>query len=173
MPWRSFLLVPLLALGCGPADRPTPPAAGPAPGAAGAPSPGWVEVYDPARAWNGYTLTLHATRVPVLLDMNGRVVHSWPEARLKSRVRLLPDGSILGLGLGRQVVEYDWEGRRRWEFRTPGAIPHHDAIRLRNGDTLVLVLEEGRGTTPCSRSTAPARWCGAGSRRRASGAASP
>src|SRR5262245_7062369 len=40
-------------------------------------SPKWVTVYDPARARNGYTLTLHDARVPVLLDMNGRVVHAW------------------------------------------------------------------------------------------------
>ncbi|HEX2223911.1 MAG TPA: aryl-sulfate sulfotransferase [Thermoanaerobaculia bacterium] len=105
--------------------------------------PEWVKVYDPARAWNGYTLTLHKARIPVLLDMNGRVVHSWPEARVKSRVRLLPDGSILGIGLGRQVVEYDWEGRKTWEFRTPGALPHHDIVRLANGNTLVMVLREG------------------------------
>lgn len=108
--------------------------------------PEWVKVYNPARAWNGYTLTLHKARIPVLLDMNGRVVHSWPEARVKSRVRLLPDGSILGIGLGRQVVEYDWEGRKTWEFRTPAAIPHHDIIRLANGNTMVMVLLEGANT---------------------------
>jgi hypothetical protein len=105
----------------------------------------WVTVYDPARAWNGYTLTLHDLRIPVLLDMNGRPVHIWPKARLKSRVRLLPDGSILGIGLGRQVVEYDWEGRQTWSFRTVGAIPHHDVLRLANGNTLVLILRDREG----------------------------
>ena len=105
----------------------------------------WVTVYDPARSWNGYTLTLHDLRIPVLLDMNGRPVHIWPKARLKSRVRLLPDGSILGIGLGRQVVEYDWEGRQTWSFRTVGAIPHHDILRLANGNTLVLILRDREG----------------------------
>jgi hypothetical protein len=105
----------------------------------------WVTVYDPARAWNGYTLTLHDLRIPVLLDMNGRPVHIWPKARIKSRVRLLPDGSILGIGLGRQVVEYDWEGRQTWSFRTVGAIPHHDILRLANGNTLVLMLRDREG----------------------------
>lgn len=107
------------------------------------PEAAWVTVYDPELAWNGYTLTLHDLRIPVLLDMNGRPVHSWPEARLKSRVRLLADGSVLGIGLGRQVVEYDWEGRQTWEFQTPGAIPHHDVLRLANGNTLVLLLRDG------------------------------
>jgi len=106
-------------------------------------SPEWVTVYDPERAWKGYTLTFHEARTPVLLDMNGRAVHSWPAARLKSRVRLLPDGSILGVGLGRLVVEYDWEGRQTWELRTPDAIPHHDVLRLANGNTLVLILRDG------------------------------
>lgn len=105
----------------------------------------WVTVFDPLRAFNGYTLTLHELRIPVLLDMNGRPVHGWPEARIKSRVRLLRDGSILGIGLGRQVVEYDWEGHKTWEFRTPDAIPHHDVLRLENGNTLVLVLRQGEG----------------------------
>lgn len=106
-------------------------------------SAAWVTVFDPARAAPGFTLTLHDLRIPVLLDMNGRVVHAWPDARLKSRVRLLPDGSILGLGLGRSVAEYDWNGKKTWEFRTEGAFPHHDVIRLANGNTLVLVFREG------------------------------
>ena len=104
--------------------------------------PQWVTVYDPKLAWNGYTLTLHKNRIPVLLDMNGRPVHLWPEARIKSRVRLLPDGSILGIGFGRLVVEYDWQGRQTWEYRTADAIPHHDVLRLANGNTLVLVLKD-------------------------------
>jgi hypothetical protein len=130
---KGCLLVAALALACGrqPAGPPS------------VPDPSWVTAYHPRLAWTGYTLTLHQARVPVLLDMNGRTVHSWPEARVKSRVRLLPDGSILGLGLGREVVEYDWEGRKTWEFRTPGAIPHHDVIRLANGNTLVVMFREG------------------------------
>jgi hypothetical protein len=134
----------VLALGCG--RRAAPPVA-PAQSAARQEArkvdPQWVTVYDPKLAWNGYTLTLHDARIPVLLDMNGRPVHGWREARVKSRVRLLPDGSILAIGLGRQVVEYDWEGRQTWQFRTPGAIPHHDVLRLANGNTLVLTLPDG------------------------------
>ncbi len=146
---RGAVLVLVAALSCGRQSAPPEPlpARPPAP-AREAVSPlrqRWVTVYDPRRAWNGYTLTIHDRRIPVLLDMNGRVAHTWPEARVKSRVRLLPDGSILGLGLGRSVVEYDWQGRKTWEFRTEDAIPHHDVVRLRNGDTLVLVLRNGEG----------------------------
>ncbi len=102
----------------------------------------WVTTYDPERAENGYTLTLHDLRIPVLLDMNGRPVHAWRDARVKSRARLLSDGSILGIGLGHQVVEYAWDGEKRWEWNVPDGFPHHDVIRLRNGNTLVLAMEE-------------------------------
>lgn len=134
---RAAALALLLAIAC---------SREPAPVDSPAISPEWVTLYDSARAANGYTLTLHQARTPVLLDLNGRLVHSWPQARLKSRVRFLPDGSILGIGLGRQVVEYDWKGKKTWQFPTPDAIPHHDVIRLANGNTLVLVLREGEGT---------------------------
>ena len=133
LPALCGVLALIAGAGCGRKEAGPPPSV---------PATEWVTVYRPRLAWTGYTLTLHEARIPVLLDMNGRTVHSWPEARVKSRVRLLPDGSILGLGLGRQVVEYDWEGRKTWEFRTPGAIPHHDVIRLANGNTLVVILRE-------------------------------
>lgn len=140
------MLALILAFGCG--KKPAGPEAPSAPSQGAGSSKvrpidaGWVTIYDPKLAWNGYTLTLHEIRIPVLLDMNGRPVHSWPRARVKTRVRLLADGSILGIGMGRQVVEYDWDGRQTWEFRTTGAIPHHDVLRLANGNTLVLVLKD-------------------------------
>ena len=103
----------------------------------------WVRVYEPERASNGYTLAFYKRRVPILLDMNGTVVHAWPEARAKSRLRLLPDGSLLTISLSREVVEYDWDGRLVWQHREPRRLPHHDVIRLANGNTLVLALRRG------------------------------
>lgn len=114
----------------------------PTAGAATAPVNG-VTRHDPSRVAPGYLLTLDNKRTPVLLDMNGVEVHRYPNARLKSRVHLQPDGAVLGIGLGRQVTELSWDGRVIWEFETPNAIPHHDVIRLRNGNTLVLVLVNG------------------------------
>jgi Arylsulfotransferase (ASST) len=99
----------------------------------------WVEIYDPARASPGYTLDLFWGRVPTLVDLNGRIVHAWPEARVRSRVRLLEDGSLLGLSLGRSVVQYDWEGQLTWEFDAGDRLPHHDVRKLRNGNVLVPV----------------------------------
>ncbi len=136
----ALALGSLLAFGCGGSGA-GPPIPKSAP--RGRPvETAWVTRYDPARAENGYTLTLHDLRIPILLDMNGRPVHAWRAARIKSRVRLLADGSILGIGLGHQVVEYDWAGRPTWEWNVPNGFPHHDVIRLANGNTLVLGKEE-------------------------------
>ncbi len=132
------VLAGLAVLGCGGSEAEAPKSAS----KLRAIEAGWVTVLDPARAETGYTLTLHDLRIPILLDLNGRPVHAWREARIKSRVRLLPDGSVLGIGLGHQVVEYDWNGRQTWEWNVPDGFPHHDVIRLRNGNTLVLAMED-------------------------------
>ncbi|MDX1500768.1 MAG: arylsulfotransferase family protein [Thermoanaerobaculia bacterium] len=106
-------------------------------------SPDWVAIHDPERAWYGVNLGLSWRRVPILFDANGRVVHAWPEARVKSRVRLLPDGHLLGIGLGRDVVEYDWEGQPVWSWMREDLLPHHDLRRLDNGNTLVITAADG------------------------------
>ena len=66
----------------------------------------WVRLYKPESAFNGYTLAFYKRRIPILMDMNGRIVHSWPQARTRSRIRLLEDGTLLALTLeggGRRV----------------------------------------------------------------------
>lgn len=148
----SLLLFACAALSCsGPADLP-PAADGAAgtehsvPDLAALDTASWVSIYDPARAWSGYTLGLYAQRIPMLFDMNGRLVHSWPEARVKSRVRLLEDCSILGIALGRSVVEYDWDGNEVWRFSSEDMLPHHDVIRLANGNTMLIVSAENKRT---------------------------
>ena len=97
--------------------------------------------------------------------MNGRVVHSWPEARAKSRLRLLEDGSLLGLSLRKAVVEYDWDGNLAWEYNVEGGFAHHDVVRLENGNTLFPVLLDGRSSDDLFevRSARP-RGCGHGAR---------
>lgn len=105
----------------------------------------WVTLYDPDRAWSGYTLAFYAHRIPILMNMNGRIVHRWPEARVKSRLRLLNDGSILAIALGRGVVEYDWDGNLVWQYEADHGFAHHDVIRLDNGNTMTLIRpDEGR-----------------------------
>ena len=106
----------------------------------------WVSIYDPDRASNGYNLDLYKRRIPILFDMNGRIVHAWPEARVKSRVRLLPNGSILGIALARSIIEYDWDGNTVWERQFKGQIPHHDVIRLANGNTVTILATRKKPT---------------------------
>jgi hypothetical protein len=106
----------------------------------------WVTIYDPARASNGYTLAFYRRRIPFLMDMNGHIVHAWPQARVKSRIRLLRDCSLLAIALDRTLVEYAWNGSLAWQVRLEGRLPHHDVIRLANGNTLVVVRTADRRT---------------------------
>jgi hypothetical protein len=89
-----------------------------------------------------------------LIDLDGNVVHTW-EMRyppgnygyLTDRGTLFYNGKILedsGRFISRQpwkgsaVLEADWNGRVLWEVRHPDH--HHDGIRLRNGNVLLLCL---------------------------------
>lgn len=109
-------------------------------------SKAWVSIYNPEKSWNGYNLDLYMKRIPILLDMNGRIVHAWPQARVQSRVRLLEDGSLLGIGLDGGVMEYDWKGNLVRRFHIDGVFTHHDVIRLANGNTLLLVRSPDKRT---------------------------
>jgi hypothetical protein len=110
----------------------------------------WVRQYRPQASAGGYTLVLYERRVPMIIDMNGRVVHTWPRVRAVGRARLNRDGSLAVIGTDNLVKEYDWEGRLRWFHRlaVEGDFPHHDLIRLANGNYLVLA-RENRQTQTC------------------------
>jgi hypothetical protein len=110
----------------------------------------WVRQYRPAESGGGYTLVLYRRRVPMIIDMNGRIVHTWPRVRAVGRARLNRDGSLAVIGTDNLIKEYDWEGRLRWFHRlaVEGDFPHHDLIRLANGNYLVLA-RENRETQTC------------------------
>ena len=140
-------LIAAVALACSSGDAPPGPESPPpeprsAEELATLDATSWVKIYDPERAWNGYTIAFYRRRLPMLLDMNGNIVHVWPETRVKTRARLQPDGSLLALSLERNVVEYDWDGKLTWEWR-PEGFPHHDVIRLANGNILTPVSPRG------------------------------
>jgi len=103
----------------------------------------WVRQYDPGASAGGYTLVLFRRRVPMIIDMNGRVVHSWPLVRAVGRARLNRDGSLAVIGTDNLVKEYSWDGKLQWVFRLAVAedFPHHDLIRLENGNYLVLARD--------------------------------
>jgi outer membrane protein assembly factor BamB len=106
----------------------------------------WVRRFKPDRSSSGYNLILFRRRVPLIIDMNGRVVHAWPKVRATGRVRLNPDGTLAVIGADNLVKEYSWDGELLWHFQIDDVhdLPHHDLIRLENKRYLVLV-HDGHG----------------------------
>jgi hypothetical protein len=94
-----------------------------------------TRLWDPTRAFDGYTL-FAAHGKTYLVDMAGRVVHQW---NVGTNPKLLEDGSILdaskddpsGFG-GFQRV--DWDGKVVWEYTESRKdyAPHHDFVRTYN-----------------------------------------
>jgi len=102
----------------------------------------WVRLYEPEKSSSGYTLVLFRRRLPMLIDMNGRIVHLWPQVRVGARARLNRQGRLALIGRGNLVEEYDWDGNLTWDYRTPkGDLTHHDLIQLANGNYLVLATK--------------------------------
>ena len=109
--------------------------------------------HDPTRAFAGYTLfTTLGGDTTYLIDMAGRVVHTWQTAPpLRPYYGyLLENGNLLLRcttgqepwalgGASGAVVELDWEGRVLWRYEDPTL--HHDHCRLHNGNTLLLYWE--------------------------------
>jgi hypothetical protein len=100
----------------------------------------WVRRYRPSRASSGFNLVFYRRRVPMIIDMNGNIVHVWPRVRAIGRARLLPDGRLAVIGTDNLVKEYDWDGNLTWFFQLPrkGDFPHHDLQKLDNGNYLIL-----------------------------------
>ena len=112
-----------------------------------------VRVYNPAKAFNGYTLFAPmSTSDAFLIDMAGNIVHHWktpfPPAQ---HGRLLPSGNLLWAqkgaeppipvgGTGSEIVELDWDGKVVWQHKEPTI--NHDFQRLENGNTLFNIYIE-------------------------------
>ena len=100
----------------------------------------WVRSYLPSEAESGLNLGLYRRRIPMIFDMNGRVVHVWPKARSVGRVRLNRAGRLAVIGTDNLVKEYDWDGNLTWYYQLPDEhhFPHHDVITMQNGHYLIL-----------------------------------
>lgn len=108
----------------------------------------WVRTYLPDLASPGFNLGLYKRRIPIIFDINGRIVHSWPEVRAAGRVRLSREGRLAVIGTDNLIKEYDWDGNLMWYFQLPneGHFPHHDLIRLRNDNILILAQDDTTNT---------------------------
>ena len=87
------------------------------------------------KALNGYTLFGVGNRT-FLLDMDGRVVHTWP---LGTNPHLLDNGNIVDASKDdpsgfQGFKEVDWNGKTVWEYteKRGGYAPHHDWVRIFN-----------------------------------------
>jgi hypothetical protein len=113
---------------------------------------------DPERAFPGFTLFAPQSGggKVYLIDLDGNVVHSWrmpyPPGNygyLTEKGTLFYNAKIIedsGRFISRQpwkggaALECDWNGRVLWEVRQPDH--HHDGIRLRNGNVLLVCLAQ-------------------------------
>ena len=116
-----------------------------------------VTVYKKGVAYEGYTLytPLRGDGTVYLIDMEGRVVHSWKFPYPGNIARLLPNGNLLfdgvteaGISTGPfaaggktgVVIEASWDGEILWEYKNPTL--HHDCFRMSNGNTLMICWEK-------------------------------
>jgi Arylsulfotransferase (ASST) len=115
--------------------------------------PTGVTLYDPAKAWSGYTVFPAADLGALLIDMNGNEVQLWKGLQGFPN-KLLPNGNVFGsTGLRdpnhsyqdqTDLVQVDWDGTIVWRFSRlehiadPGQEPrwyarqHHDFQREGN-----------------------------------------
>ena len=136
-----------------------------------------LTVYNPAKAYHGYTLLapMEGTNV-YLIDMRGHIVHHWQMPyRPGDYGYLLENGHLLVGGrtdrgpvnIGGKsgiVMELDWEGHVLWEYVEDTL--HHDFCRMANGHTMVLgwervppdVAKHIKGGKPGTE-PAPGIWC--------------
>ncbi len=127
-------------------------------------SPDWVSFHRPELSDGGYNLALYNRRIPFLMDMNGAVVHTWPDVRASGRATLLPTGHLAVITDRGHLEEYDWEGRQTWTFESAESshMLHHDFARLRNGNYLLLIHQPSKRSDyllEVDRSGAPVwRW---------------
>lgn len=87
------------------------------------------------KAFNGYTFFGVGSRT-YLLDMAGRVVHTWP---VGTNPHLLDNGNVLDASKDdpsgfQGFIEVDWDGKTVWEYteKRAGYAPHHDWVRIFN-----------------------------------------
>lgn len=115
-----------------------------------------LRALDRERAWPGFTLFApyqSKSTTVYLIDLDGAVVHTWQMPYPAQYGCLTERGTLFYNGktpsgpnkfisdkpykIG-AVMEVDWNGRMLWEVRNPNH--HHDGIRLRNGNVLLLCL---------------------------------
>jgi Arylsulfotransferase (ASST) len=88
--------------------------------------PTGTTIYDPGRAWNGYTvLSPLGTQAAIVIDMNGNIVKQWDGyvSSAGGPVRVLPGGVVVGAAGANpprqeslELVQRDFDGKVMWRF---------------------------------------------------------
>jgi hypothetical protein len=88
--------------------------------------PTGTTIYDPSRAWNGYTvLSPLGTQAAIVIDMNGNVVKQWDgyNSSAGGPARVFPGGVIFGAAgvnpprqESTELVQRDFDGKLLWRF---------------------------------------------------------
>jgi|GEM_PF-1998960 len=107
-------------------------------------------LYKDAKAFNGYTLFAPAfATVTYLIDMDGKLVHTWNSTYSPGQSVYLIEGGTLVRSChianvqgaaGGGVQKIAWDGTLLWDFKfqTDTVIPHHDIKPMPNGNVLLL-----------------------------------
>src|SRR4030095_7695327 len=98
--------------------------------------PTGTTIYDPAKAWSGFTVLSPLQGQAVLvIDMNGKVVKQWDGFNNSAGgpARVLPNGDVIaanGARQGRQesveLVQRDLDGKTIWSFDHNEELPTND-----------------------------------------------
>jgi hypothetical protein len=115
-----------------------------------------VLIHD-SRACPGYNLINPGRKQTYLFDNEGRVVHFWTSDHTSGAAAyLLENGHLFrpaeaanrnrrfqGPAASGRFQEFDWDGNLVWNFEYHSAkrMPHHDAIKLPNGNALLICWE--------------------------------
>jgi hypothetical protein len=111
-----------------------------------------------SRAMPGYNLINPSGKTAYLFDNEGRVVHTWTsEHPSGAAAYLLENGHLFrpaeavnrkqgfqGPAAAGRIQEFDWDGNLVWDFEyhSDKRLPHHDAIKLPNGNALLICWEK-------------------------------
>jgi hypothetical protein len=115
-------------------------------------------VVNGPKAFQGYTLFFPLTTPRTfLIDMDGKIVHSWRhETGTALRAQLLENGHLLRAalldpdevpftfaGVGGLLQELTWDGELVWEYKfvRKHQVQHHDIQKLPNGNVMFVVWD--------------------------------
>jgi len=107
--------------------------------------PTGTTIYQPDRAWNGYTvLSPLGTQAVLVIDMNGNVVKRWEDYNNSAGgpARVLPGGVVIAASGARpphqestELIQRDFDGKVIWQFS------RNEQITTREGSTIWSVRQ--------------------------------